>query len=162
MKKTLLLVGALVCFGSGAYAGQIVLPPIVAIDSTAAQQTATPTETVAYVKDGDTFEIAAHWSPYDLKWSVRVLGIDTPEKGYLAKCQREKDLSLRAKALATKLIEESGNMVTLRNVKHDKYGGRIDADVILVDGSSLADHLLEAGLAKRYNGGGPKPNWCYR
>lgn len=118
-------------------------------------------ERVKKVKDGDTFTIGAEWSPYDLEWSIRVDGIDTPEKGTRAKCGRERDLSKQASDLTKKLLNESGNRVTLRNVGHDKYGGRLDATVILEDGRSLGDELLKAGLAKRYNGGGPKPNWCY-
>jgi micrococcal nuclease len=128
----------------------------------AAKKTASAAITVTRVKDGDTFEIAAPWSPFPkLEWSVRVLGIDTPEKGYLAKCQREKDRALQASDMARDLIAKSGNEVTLSRVKHDKYGGRFDADVTLKDGTSYAKALLDAGLAKQYNGNGPKPNWCF-
>lgn len=119
-------------------------------------------ENVIKVKDGDTIQIDARWNPYPgLKWSVRVLGIDTPEKGRLAKCEREKELSKRAQALSEKLVRESGDTVSLENVSHDKYGGRLLADVRLSDGRSLADELIRSGLAKRYNGAGPKPNWCF-
>ncbi len=118
-------------------------------------------ETVTRVHDGDTFFISASWNPYpNLEWSIRVLGIDTPEKGYLAKCQRERDLSEQATALTTRLIAESGNHVTLTHVQHDKYGGRFDANVMLSNGKSLADELLASKLARPYNGNGPKPNWC--
>lgn len=119
------------------------------------------TERVKKVKDGDTLQLGAEWSPYDLEWSVRVSGIDTPEKGTRAKCGRERDLSKQATDLTKKLVAESDNRVTLQQVKHDKYGGRLNAVVVLSDGRVLGDELLKAGLAKRYNGGGPKPNWCY-
>lgn len=159
MKKTLLIVGALVCFGAGAYSAETISGTVQAME--APEPSPAGYEKVAYVKDGDTFEIAAEWSPYDLKWSVRVLGIDTPEKGYRAKCEREKRMSAKATALTERLIQESGNNVRLERVKHDKYGGRINASVVLADGSRLEDHLVQAGLAKLYNGGGPKPSWCY-
>lgn len=142
-------------FAGGWYAGQIVSPRMTAADSRSSF------ETVTRLKDGDTFEIAANWSPYDLDWSVRVLGIDTPEKGHLAKCDIERDRAARARALATRLLNESQGRVRLVRVKHDKYGGRIDAEVILANGESLGDELIAAGLARPYNGNGPKPNWCY-
>lgn len=127
----------------------------------AADKTAS-TWTVTRDKDGDTFEIAVPNNPFpNLSWSVRVLGIDTPEKGYLAKCSREKDRALKASAMAADLIDKSGKQVTLKKVKWDKYGGRIDAEVYLSDGSNFGQHLIDAGLAKPYNGNGPKPNWCY-
>lgn len=115
---------------------------------------------VIRVIDGDTFIFDAPWDPFGLEWKIRIRGIDTPEKGYLAKCEREKELAARAKALAEEQITQSGGLVILTSVKHDKYGGRYDADVRLLDGTSLADSLLTARLAKLYNGGGPRPNWC--
>lgn len=118
-------------------------------------------ETVTGVIDGDTLSIAAAWSPYRLTWKVRIRGVDTPEKGYLAKCKRERELSISAVALTRSLVTNSGGQIWLRNVKHDKYGGRIVADVYTRDGRSVGDALLNAGLAKRYNGSGPKPSWCY-
>ena len=129
------------------------------IAPSASAQTANP-ETVVKVIDGDTFSIAADWSPYGLEWRVRILGIDTPEKGRLAKCAREKELSKQATALVDSLLTRD-HRVYLTNVKHDKYGGRINADVRLMDGRSIADILIAAKLAKRYNGNGPKPSWCY-
>lgn len=118
-------------------------------------------EVVTKVIDGDTLAIDAKWSPYGLSWKVRVRGIDTPEQGTRAKCSVEKNRAARAKALVQQAIASSNSRIRLQNVEHDKYGGRIVADVYLSDGSSLADRLLAAKLAKRYNGSGPKPVWCY-
>jgi micrococcal nuclease len=118
-------------------------------------------ETVTRVIDGDTFEIDSRWSPYDLIWRVRVAGIDTPEKGHRASCERERQLSTQATEMTRRLLDESLGRVRLRNVEHDKYGGRIVANVILANGKSLGDELLAARLARQYNGNGPKPNWCY-
>ena len=117
-------------------------------------------ETVTRVVDGDTVLLAADWSPYDLEWKVRILGIDTPEKGHLAHCEREQKLSKKAQALTESLLGESLMRVRLKSVKHDKYGGRLDAEVILADGRSLGDELIKSGLARPYTGDGPKPNWC--
>ncbi len=117
---------------------------------------------VVRVIDGDTFVIAAKWNPYpELEWKIRILGIDTPEKGKLAKCQRERDLSKKAQELSQSLIATSGNRVILTEVQHDKYGGRLNAVVRLKNGKSLADELVANKVAKPYNGSGPKPKWCF-
>lgn len=139
---------------------KLMLAVILSIVGPAASAQSAPPETVVRVIDGDTLSIAGEWSPYNLHWTVRILGIDTPEKGRLAKCEREKLLSKEASALVASLLSRD-RRVFLSQVKHDKYGGRINAVVYLMDGRSIADILIAAKLAKRYNGNGPKPSWCY-
>jgi micrococcal nuclease len=156
--KKFLSAALLLSLSANAY---LVTSPPAAAEEMAITTAAGPRyETVARVIDGDTFLIAANWSPYPLDWRIRVIGIDTPEKGYLAKCDREREKSAEATALATSLIEESLGRVRLKQVQHDKYGGRLDAEVILADGRSLGAELIKAGVARPYNGSGPKPNWC--
>ena len=47
---------------------------------------------VTRVIDGDTVGIRVEWGPLELrKLSIRIRGIDTPEKGYRAKCEFEKN-----------------------------------------------------------------------
>jgi endonuclease YncB( thermonuclease family) len=124
---------------------------------------AAPPETVARVIDGDTFVLAAKWSPYPLSWQVRILDIDTPEKGHLAKCPAEAEASKKASAFTTDLIARSGSKVRLSDVSHDKYGGRLDAHVTITIANKRADLgnlLIVAGLARPYTGQGPKPDWC--
>jgi endonuclease YncB( thermonuclease family) len=124
---------------------------------------AAPPETVVRVIDGDTFVLAAKWSPYPLTWQVRILDIDTPEKGHLAKCPAEAEASKRASAFTSNLIARSGSKVRLNDVSHDKYGGRLDAHVTVTIGKKRADLgtlLIVAGLAQPYTGQGPKPDWC--
>jgi micrococcal nuclease len=118
-------------------------------------------DTVTRVIDGDTVAIRAEWNPYpNIEWRIRMAGIDTPEKGARASCARERELGTRAHQMTEQLVQQTLGRVRLRNVKHDKYGGRLVADVIMADGRSMSDELLKAGMAKRYNGSGPKPNWC--
>ena len=111
------------------------------------------------VIDGDTYIIAAPWLPPELgkTISLRVLGIDTPEHGKKAKCKAEADLADKATAAAKDLIRKA-KVVTVTLSHWDKYGGRIDGSVIL-DGQSIADMLIGAGLARPYNGGA-KRSWC--
>lgn len=125
-----------------------------------AEQSKPDAEQVSEIIDGDTFAIAAQWSPYDIGWKIRVRGIDAPEQGGRAQCEQEETLAIQAERRTKELIRASGNAVTLKNVEHDKYGGRLLADVYLKDGESLGDILLEEGLAEPYEGRGPKQNWC--
>ena len=118
-------------------------------------------ETITRVKDADTYVIDARWSPYDLEWAIRLNGVDAPEKGARAECSRERQLQEEGEAFVRRAFAESLDRVRLRNVKHDKWGGRLDADVILSDGRSLAKELIARGYAKPYNGNGPRPRWCY-
>ena len=110
------------------------------------------------IADGDTIKTTLNL-PCPLCYvSIRILGIDTPESTYLAKCPAELAKGREAKRFLTDLVKGHGTMI-VRDVKWDKYGGRIDANVE-IDNKNIADLLLAAGLAKTYNGQGPKPDWC--
>lgn len=110
------------------------------------------------IADGDTIKTTLKL-PCPLCYaSVRILGIDTPESNYLAKCPAEKEKGLAAKAFVTKMAEGQ-TMFMARSVRWDKYGGRIDA-YVEIDGVNVGDALIAAGLAKPYDGTGPKPDWC--
>lgn len=55
----------------------------------------------------------------------------------------------------------AGTPVTLRSVAVDKYGGRIDADITLADGTDLVTQLIADGWAAPWDGDGtpPVPPW---
>ena len=55
-------------------------------------------------------------------------------------------------------ILKDAEQITLKNMKRGKYF-RIAAEVI-VDGESLADILIEAGVAIKYDGGKKTHKWC--
>ena len=52
-----------------------------------------------------------------------------------------------------------GTIIELKNIKDDKYLGRIDANVILPDGRDVGDILIKEQLARPYNGG-KRHSWC--
>lgn len=160
MNKRILTACFALTFGTGLATGAYLAPEEV-YSAPTINTSASNYETIVDVVDGDTFAISAQWSPYDLRWKVRIRGIDTPEKGARAKCDRERKMAEEATAYAERLAHETLGRIRLKNVDHDKYGGRIDADVILADGRSMGNELIKAGLAKPYNGGGPRPSWCY-
>ena len=106
--------------------------------------------------DGDTCYVVAKTLPESLRnMSIRILGIDTPE--IRADCLEEKDLALQGRAFANDMFKNADN-IEFRNLKWDKYGGRILADVY-IDGMSYKHEIIEAGLAREYYGG-KKLGWC--
>ena len=111
------------------------------------------------ITDGDTIKLdVSKESPLikKLGLSVRIKGIDTPEKGSKAKCDKENVLGQQATKFTNDLV---GNKeLLLSEVKNDKYGGRIVANV-KVGGVDIAQELLKKGLARVYNGE-KKKSWC--
>jgi len=116
---------------------------------------------VIRVVDGDTLEISNEFLPEELKLFVRIKGIDTPEKEFRAKCQKEKILGQNASEYTKKAIktaQEKKLKITFSEIKWDKFGGRILA-VVKIDNKNLGDELIKKGLARPYNGE-KKASWC--
>ena len=114
---------------------------------------------VTKVTDGDTIRVEAPWLLPELgdDIAIRILGIDTPEKGGRAQCEKEAALGAEATAFAQSIIGV-GDTVQVNVLQWDKFGGRINADVY-VDGASFAQMQIEKGLAVPYDGG-TKQSWC--
>ena len=66
-------------------------------------------------------------------------------------------LALQGRAFANDMFRNA-DTIEFRNLKWDKYGGRILADVY-IDGMSYKHEIIEAGLAREYDGG-KKLGWC--
>lgn len=111
------------------------------------------------VIDGDTVEISVPWIPPPLppKLSIRVLGVDTPEKAPRAQCEAEAKKAAEASEF-TKSAVQMATEIDVQIKTWDKYGGRVLGDVY-IDGNSLAEMLIEAGLARPYKGEA-KSSWC--
>lgn len=110
--------------------------------------------TVIGVTDGDTFRIRCPvWPGIVAEDSLRVRGIDTPEKGHRAACDAERKKSDEATALAKDVRE-----VTISNIARDKYG-RLLADVYVGD-RLWSDVLISKKLAIPYDGGTKTNPWC--
>ena len=112
------------------------------------------------VVDGDTLNVHLPGLPMELQpVKVRLRGVDTPE--LRGKCAAEKTKAREARAFTQRLIDAAlaaKRPIYFSRIDWDKYGGRIDADVA-VDGRSLGDMLVGAGLARRYDGG-KRMGWC--
>jgi len=130
---------------------------------------------VINVYDGDTIETRITLPPPLNKVSIRILGIDTPEmpaKSYAstgklgrAKCVQEAELALAARRFVRVLTEQSNNIIYVENYKWDKYGGRIDGDVAIINKATgefidIADALIKDGYAVPYDGGTKTHDWC--
>ncbi len=107
--------------------------------------------------DGDTikFDLPGLHPIIGKKINIRVNGIDTPE--IRGKCEQEKYSAEQAKEMVADILKDA-EKIDLKNMERGKYF-RIAADVF-VDGESLADILIETGMAIRYNGGKKTHNWC--
>ena len=111
------------------------------------------------VIDGDTVAFQANWLPEPLKkeLSIRVFGVDTPEKGHRAKCPQEDARGQAATAFTKDMINKSQKRQVIL-MDWDKYGGRVLGDVLL-DGKSLRVALITNGFAREYYGEA-KTSWC--
>lgn len=107
------------------------------------------------VHDGDTFTVSVDGIPPIIgkEISVRIARIDTPE--ITSKVSRVKALACKAREYTRERLSQ-GRVIELINMQRDKYF-RILAEVY-IDGENLADELMQAGLAKPYDGG-TKPVW---
>tara|TARA_B100000524_G_C23469299_1_gene305490 strand:+ start:48 stop:446 length:399 start_codon:yes stop_codon:yes gene_type:complete len=106
--------------------------------------------------DGDTCYVTMPALPKTLsKMTVRILGIDTPE--LRGKCSKEKELAMKARIFANNTFREA-RVIEFKDLKWDKYGGRILSNVYL-DGYLYADMIINEQLARPYDGG-KKEGWC--
>lgn len=107
--------------------------------------------------DGDTirFDLPGYPPIAGDDIRVRVNGIDTPEIN--GKCEKEKYDAQQARDMVSDILKEA-ERINLKNMKRGKYFS-IAADVI-VDGESLAEILIEAGMAIKYDGGKKIHKWC--
>ena len=110
------------------------------------------------VIDGDTIIIDTQKESKlidKLGLRVRIMGIDTPEKK--GKCQKEKDLAIQAMQFTKNLIYQKE--IILKDIKWDKFGGRINARIFFND-LDIGKELLKNKLAVEYFGEKKTKNWC--
>lgn len=114
---------------------------------------------ITRIIDGDTVAFEANFLPDPLKQelSIRVYGVDTPEKSWRGKCESEQALGEKASKFTKKMIAD-GKVIKVAIYKWDKFGGRVLGDVI-IDGKSLRHALIAKGYAREYYGK-KKESWC--
>ena len=114
---------------------------------------------ITKVVDGDTIKFEAPWVPDPIKkeMSVRIYGVDTPEKGWRGQCEKEKAAGAAATKFAKDLVKNAKS-IKIAISAWDKFGGRVLGDVI-IDGKSLRKELIANGHAREYYGE-KKQSWC--
>lgn len=114
---------------------------------------------VVKVSDGDTVQVEAPWVPAPIKKvvSIRIFGVDTPEKGFRAQCPAEDVKGLAASAFTKDLVAKAKKTQYVL-YDWDKFGGRVLGDMLL-DGKSLRAQLIANGYAREYFGEA-KQSWC--
>ena len=79
---------------------------------------------ITRIIDGDTVAFQADFLPEPLKQelSIRVYGVDTPEKGWRGQCDKEKQMG-EAASKFTKQQIETAKEIKVGIAKWDKFGG---------------------------------------
>lgn len=111
---------------------------------------------VDYIIDGDTFAgrvMLADDTAITVR--VRIRNVDTPE--IHGKCESEIRDANRARARLEQLLP-IGKTADLRQIKDDKYLGRIDA-LVFVDDRDVGQILIDEKLGRPYSGG-HRDGWC--
>ena len=107
------------------------------------------------VTDGDSLKLdVAIWPGLTQRISLRLNGIDTPEKRGSSDC--EKVLAKKATEYTRQFV--SGGTVTVSDVNLGKYSGRVLGSVS-VDGKDLVTSLISAGHGRAYDGS-KRGSWC--
>lgn len=107
--------------------------------------------------DGDTLLVDAHpWPGQAVRVSVRLRGIDTPERR--SRCPDQRAAAALASAELARLVAGYA-LVELSNVGGGKYYGRVLAD-LKAGQRDVASAMLESGLAQPYQGGKRQQQNC--
>jgi endonuclease YncB( thermonuclease family) len=99
------------------------------------------------VVDGDTIWLGGE--------KIRVADIDAPET-HPARCAEEQALGDRATQRLRQLLNNGAVSLATIDRDRDRYGRKLR--IVLVDGRSVGDRLVDEGLARWYAGG--RRPWC--
>ena len=137
----------------------LLIVPVLAMAQAKQRPGVTYDAVITRVIDGDTVAFQADFLPAPLKkeLSIRVFGVDTPEKGFRAQCPSEAQRGEAASAFTKQAVAASTQRQVIL-IDWDKYGGRVLGDVLL-DGKSLRQMLITKGFAREYYGEA-KQSWC--
>ena len=118
---------------------------------------ATPVH-VKYIIDGDTFvgDVVLADKTEIMSVKVRIRNVDTPELH--GNCESEIKRAEYAKQRLEELIPVDST-VEIKNVKNDKYAGRIDANVYDSANRDVGLVLIKEKVGRPYSGEKRK-SWC--
>lgn len=104
------------------------------------------------VYDGDTVKIIVLLSDTTpVRFSLRILGIDTPElKHGEGRLPQEHLAAVKVRDYVKSLFPT--NIAKIRIHDWDKYGGRVLGDLFLPTGENVSEILIKNGWARPYHG----------
>ena len=113
---------------------------------------------VKYIIDGDTFvgDVFMKNNAVVNSVKVRLRNVDTPE--IHGQCAEEIAKAQSARRRLGELIPV-GSVVEIKNIKDDKYAGRIDANVYDKSGRDVGSVLVKEKYGRAYSGG-RRQSWC--
>ena len=113
---------------------------------------------VKHIVDGDTFvaDVLMKDKTVVNSVKVRLSNVDTPE--IHGQCEYEIARAAVAKQRLGELIPV-GSVIEIKNVKDDKYAGRIDAHVYDKSGRDVGNILIKEKVGRPYSGG-RRQSWC--
>ena len=115
---------------------------------------------VKHIVDGDTFigDVKLSDEMEVMSVSIRLRNVDTPE--IHGECDAEIRKARYAKQRLAELIPV-GSTIEIKNIKNDKYAGRIDANVFDSANRDVGNILVRENVGRKYSGGKRKP-WCQK
>lgn len=111
------------------------------------------------IYDGDTVKIIILFGDVPVRFSLRILGIDTPEiKQGEGRLPEERQAAIKVRDYMRSLFPKNIAKICIRD--WDKYGGRVLGDLYLQSGESVSDILIHGGWARPYYGE-KKKEWTF-
>lgn len=111
------------------------------------------------IYDGDTVKIIILFGDIPVRFSLRILGIDTPEiKHGDGRLPEEHHAAIKVRDYMRSLFPT--NRLNIANIcirDWDKYGGRVLGDLFLPTGENISEILISGGWARSYRGEKKKP-----
>lgn len=103
------------------------------------------------IYDGDTVKIIVLMGDVPVRFSLRIIGIDTPEiKHADGRLPEERNAAIKVRDYIRSLFPKNIAKICIRD--WDKYGGRVLGDLFLETGESVAEILIHQGWARQYHG----------
>ncbi len=103
------------------------------------------------IYDGDTVKIIVLFGDTPVRFSLRILGIDTPEiKHAEGRLPEENKAAIKVRDYMRSLFPKSIAKICIRD--WDKYGGRVLGELFLETGENVAEILIHGGWARPYHG----------
>jgi micrococcal nuclease len=108
------------------------------------------------IYDGDTVKIIILFGDIPVRFSLRILGIDTPEiKHGEGRISTEHHAAIKVRDYMRSLFQLNIANICIRD--WDKYGGRVLGDLFLPTGENVSEILISGGWARPYRGEKKKP-----